>query len=247
MTVTNDTTPAAERHGRPPRPGAAEACGDRAGRSGRGPARHDDRQRRDRHARTRSPRGPVHYPMGLDRLPVGARVGDPAHGLVGGPLRKQADVDALARAIPRRLGALRLRLVDWKPDRVPRRAGHRRRPAAPANADDPRSGGGAAAAGQVDRRHCRPGACGPDRGPGDRRPDTQQRKLALDLLHQRPRLRDRAAARVAVHARPASTRRASAGPPRAGTALSRARGDRLRLLRGRGRRRLRRRSGDSSR
>ena len=72
----------------------------------------------------------------------------------------------------------------------------------------------------------------------------EQRELALDLLRQRPRLRDRAGARVAVHARPASTRRASAGLPRTGAALSRACRDRLRLLRGRNPRRVRRSCGD---
>ena len=51
----------------------------------------------------------------------------PLTGWSVGPLRRQADVDALARAVPRRLGALRRRLVGREPDRVPRRAGHRRR------------------------------------------------------------------------------------------------------------------------
>jgi MFS family permease len=52
----------------------------------------------------------------------------------------KADVDALPRPASRRLCALWSRLVGGEPDRVPCRAGHRRRHAPAAPSDDPRPG-----------------------------------------------------------------------------------------------------------
>src|SRR4051794_14577439 len=73
-------------------------------------ARHDDRQRRPRHAL----QGPQHvagrHPVGRHGLHARARRGDPRHGLGGHALRRPPALRRLADPLHARLGPLRLRL-----------------------------------------------------------------------------------------------------------------------------------------
>ena len=148
--------------------------------------RHDDRQRGDRDARARPRRVAVVDPVGLDGLPAGAGDRDPADRLVDGALRRPAHVDALRRAVPGRLGAVRARLEHRVADRLPRPAGLRRRHDHADRPGDPGAGRGAAADGPGHERDRRADAAGPDPRAGDRRPDRRQLLVALDLLRQRP-------------------------------------------------------------
>src|SRR5262249_24248101 len=86
------------------------------------------------------------------------------------------------------LDTLRPGRAGGQPDPLPGRAGHRGRPDPAADADDPRPGRRAEAprAGDGGGRRSRH-ACARAR-PHARRPDRQRRKLAADLLHQRPDL-----------------------------------------------------------
>ena len=60
--------------------------------------RHDHRQRRHRDPGPGLPRPAVHGPVGVDRLPAGPRHDHPRHRVGGRAVRRQADVDHLARA-----------------------------------------------------------------------------------------------------------------------------------------------------
>ena len=121
----------------------------------------------------------------LDRLPARARDGHPADRLGDGALRGQADVDDVGRPVPRRLGALRARVVDRVADRLPRPAGLRRRHDHADRPGDPRPGGRAAADGAGHEHDRRADAARADPRARDRRPDRRQLLLALDLLRQR--------------------------------------------------------------
>ena len=123
-------------------------------------------------------------PVGVDRLHARARDGDPAHRLGRRPLRHQAPVHALDRAVRRRLGALR---AAWQPRSLialPRPAGPRRRHADAARHDDPDPRRRPAADRPRDGHHRRADAARPDLRPDPRRLAGRRRLLALDLLHQ---------------------------------------------------------------
>ncbi len=147
--------------------------------------------------------------MGDHRLHALARSRDPGHRLGGQALRRQARLPRVARALHRRLGAVRVRDLRHRADPVPRRARRGRR-------DDP-------AARPADDGACRrPAADGPrdehrrgarhartDPRADARRPHPRQRELALDLLRQRP---DRAARVRRLASRPSERRQG--GRPR---------------------------------
>ena len=177
--------------------------------------RHDDRQRRARHARPRAARHDRADPVGRDRLHAVARRRDPGHRLGGAAVRRQARVHRLAGPVHRRLGAVRPRHLDDRADRLPRPPGRRRRhDPADRPADDGR-GRRARADGPGDEHRRRPGDAGADPRPDDRRPDPRQRQLALDLLRQRPDRRDRRDRRAAD---PAARRAAASGRARSTSA-----------------------------
>ena len=136
--------------------------------------------------------------------------------------RPQADHPDRHRAVPARLGALRLRLEHARADRVPRGAGPRRR-RDPADVDHDRRR-------HLHRRRARQDAGLPRERVGDlvgRRPDARRRVLAvpvvaLDLLRQRAAVHPgrvdadpRASTRASSAASTASTTRAPCSSPAA--------------------------------
>ncbi len=89
-------------------------------------------------------------PVGGDRIPAGARGGDPAHRLGGAALRRQAGLPRLDRPLHHRLGALRPRRIEHHADPLPRPAGRRRRHDHAGRADDHGRGRGPEADGPGD-------------------------------------------------------------------------------------------------
>ncbi len=184
--------------------------------------------------------------MGRHRLHAGPGGGDPRHRLGRAPVRCQARLRPLARAIRRRLGAVRPGHLGHRAHPVPRPAGHRRRDDPPGGPADDGRGGGSQADGPRDEHRGRPGDAGPDPGPDDRRPDPRQHHLALDLLRQPADRPDRGARRGAdpPHRGPSAHR--EPGLPRLGADGHRTAAGHLRPGRDRRHRRLHLRQGDGA-
>ena len=139
-------------------------------------------------------------PVGRDRLPAGARRGDPADRLGGAALRRQARLPRLDRPLHDRLGPLRPRRIEHLADPLPRPPGRRRRHDHADRPDDHGRGRRAETDGPGDGHRRDAGDAGADPRPGRRRPDPAEPALVLDLLRQRadrdrrrdPRLADAA-------------------------------------------------------
>ena len=207
-------------------------------RSCRSSTRPSSTSRSTRSRATSTPTGDD--PVGRHRLHARARDRDPDHRLGGRPLRHQAALHALDRPLPRRLGAVRRRLVGRVADRLPRPAGPRRRHADAGRHDDPHPRGRAAARRPRDGDHRRADAARPDPRADPRRLARRRRLLALDLLHQPADRRDRADRSRCASSRGRAAARRAPRRARPRAAVARPRADDLRPRRVGLRRRLRR-------
>ena len=133
----------------------------------------------------------------------------PVTRLGGGPVRHQADLHVVARAVHARIGAVGPGVERGLADLLPRPAGHRRRDDHAGGHDDHDQEGRPSPDGPRHGRARRTDADRADPGPDPRRLARRQRVLAMDLLHQ-PADRDR---RVHPRADRARARSAAAGPP----------------------------------
>jgi hypothetical protein len=159
------------------------------GRRGRARCHHDDPRRHDRQRGVADPGpGPAHldlgHPVGAHHLPAGLRLRDPANGVDRRPVRGQAGVAGLARAFHSRLAAGWAVPLDRGADRLPGRAGPRRRDDHAARPADPGPGGRTEADGPGDEHRRGADAARPDLRPADRRVSHRRRQLAVDLLRQ---------------------------------------------------------------
>ena len=181
--------------------------------------RHVDRRGRDAAPARRAQLDRRGDDLGDDRLRHRDRRGHAADRVPRPPLRPEARLSVLARAVRHRLGAVRPRALAADDGRLPRAAGIGGRSVATDRAGDPAPDLPARGAGHGDGA-LRPGG---RRRPGDR-PDAgrlhhRQLQLALDLLHQPAGRRARALHGHALRARAGGH---PARQPRGGDAASAA-------------------------